>query len=55
MVHVLFDNRTLERELFTVEALLGRPELARYVRWIRRRSPDRRYRARRPARRRRRK
>lgn len=50
MVHVLFDNRTLERELSTVEALQAEPRMARYLAWIAKRPGGRRYRARRPRR-----
>jgi len=50
MIHVLFDNKTLERELGTVEALRAEPRMAKYLAWISRRPGERRYRARRPRR-----
>jgi hypothetical protein len=37
MVHVMFDNRALARDYPTVASLRAAPEIARYVRWIRRR------------------
>ena len=49
MLHVLFDNRRLQQELNTVEALQGEERFARYLAWVRKRPGDRRYRARRPA------
>jgi 5-methylcytosine-specific restriction endonuclease McrA len=51
MIHVLFDNRALERELSTVDALRREPRMAKYLAWIRRRPGTSRYRARRPRRR----
>ena len=47
MIHVLYDNKTLERSLNTAAALLAEPRFARYVHWVQRRPGDRRYRARR--------
>jgi 5-methylcytosine-specific restriction protein A len=47
MIHVLFDNKTLERELGTVEALRAEPRMAKYLAWISKRPGGRRYRARR--------
>lgn len=38
-IHALFDNKTLERELNTVEALAAHPEMSRFLGWIRKR-PD---------------
>lgn len=51
-VHALFENRTLARELGTLEALRAAPELVRYLRWVRR-QPDRAIRVRKARRRRR--
>jgi 5-methylcytosine-specific restriction endonuclease McrA len=45
-IHRLFDNATLARELDTVEKLRAHPELAKFVRWIRRQHPGRRIRVR---------
>lgn len=50
MVHTLFDNKRLERELNTVEALQAEPGFAKYLTWIGKRPPNRRYRAKRPKR-----
>jgi 5-methylcytosine-specific restriction endonuclease McrA len=38
-VHATIDNKRLEREFNTVEALASHPEIARFVAWIRRK-PD---------------
>ena len=46
MVHTLYDNRQLERELHTVEALCAEPRFARYLAWMRKRPGNRRYRVR---------
>ncbi len=50
MIHVLYDNKQLERELNTVEALQAEPRMAKYLTWIGKRPADRRYKARRPRR-----
>jgi 5-methylcytosine-specific restriction protein A len=47
MIHVLYDNKRLERELNTVASLQGEERFAKYLRWIRKRPGDRRFRARR--------
>ena len=39
-LHKFFENRTLAKELFTIESLRGDPEIARYLAWIRK-QPDR--------------
>lgn len=49
MIHTLFDNKRLGKELCTVEALQAEPSFAKYLAWIAKRPGDRRYRARRPA------
>ena len=49
MIHVLYDNKRLEQELFSVAALQAEERFARYLRWIRKRPADRHFRARRPA------
>jgi hypothetical protein len=41
-VHALFDNRTLARELSSIEELRRDPRLHRFVRWVRRQDPGRR-------------
>ncbi len=53
MIHTLFDNRRLERELSSVEALQAQPEFAKYLRWIRKRPGTTRYQAQKPCARRR--
>jgi hypothetical protein len=53
MIHVLYDNKTLAKELASVAALIAEPKFAKYLAWIGKR-PDRRFSARRPGRRRRR-
>ena len=45
MIHALFPNRQIERELSSVEELQAHPEFAAYLKWIRKRPSDRRYRA----------
>ncbi len=50
MIHVLFDNKQLECELNSVEALQAEPRFARYLDWIRKRPGERSFRARRPRR-----
>jgi hypothetical protein len=39
-VHVLFDEKTLEREFNTVESLATHPDVQRFVAWIREKSVD---------------
>jgi hypothetical protein len=34
-IHATLDNKTLEREYNTVEALLSHPDIGRFVAWIR--------------------
>jgi hypothetical protein len=48
MIHTLFDNKRLERELNTVQALQNEPQFEKYLKWVSRRSSTRRHRARRP-------
>jgi hypothetical protein len=40
-IHVLFDNATLARELSTIKALRQHPQMARFVRWVRKQQPGR--------------
>ena len=47
-IHATLDNKTIEREYNTVEALLSHPDISRFVAWIRkkphgtvRRTPNR--------------
>jgi hypothetical protein len=42
MVHVTFTNRTLAALYPTIQQLRQAPELARYLRWVRRQPPTRR-------------
>ena len=39
-IHQFFQNRTLARELHSIEALRSEPEIARYLTWVRK-QPDR--------------
>jgi len=39
-LHAFFENRTLARELHTIEALRQQPDVQRYLNWVRR-QPDR--------------
>lgn len=48
MIHTLFDNKQLERELNTVEALQAEPRFSKYLKWVSKRSAGRRHKARRP-------
>lgn len=48
MIHTLFDNKRLERELNTVQALLAEPSFAKYISWVSKRSSLRRHKAKRP-------
>lgn len=50
MIHVLYDNKRLETELHSVAALQAEERFAKYLSWIRKRPGHRSYRARRPAR-----
>ncbi|GAB5443348.1 MAG: hypothetical protein Fues2KO_36970 [Fuerstiella sp.] len=47
MIHALFPNKQLERQLNSVEQLREHPEFAKFLKWVRRRDPSRRYHARR--------
>lgn len=38
-IHALFDNKTLEQELNSVESLLANDQFAKYVKWVGKR-PD---------------
>ena len=40
-LHEFIDEKTLGREYNTVEALLGHPEMARFVAWVRTQPPGR--------------
>jgi 5-methylcytosine-specific restriction protein A len=44
-LHNFFTNRTLSKELSTIEALRQEPEIARYLAWVRK-QPDSRIRVR---------
>ncbi|PIE05490.1 MAG: hypothetical protein CSA75_04470 [Sorangium cellulosum] len=48
MIHTLFDNKQLERDLNTVEALQAEPRFAKYLAWVSKRSAARRHKAKRP-------
>lgn len=50
-IHVLFDNKTLARELASVEELRAHPGLAKFIRWVRRQDPAKRVKVRRARRR----
>ena len=52
-VHALFDNRTLARELPSLESLRGDPRVGSFIRWVRKQDPARRIRVQRSASRRR--
>jgi hypothetical protein len=47
MIHALFLNRELERDLSLIDELKSQPEFATWLKWIGRRPADRRYRPRR--------
>lgn len=47
MIHALFPNKSLERELSTVEELTAHPEFQSYLKWVAKRPANRRFRARR--------
>lgn len=36
-LHALFDNKTLEEELNTIELLLSNEQFCRYIRWVNKR------------------
>lgn len=40
MIHRLFDEATLARDLNTAAALRGHPDMARFLAWVRRQPPD---------------
>lgn len=44
MIHALFPNKELERELSSIDDLKTHPEFVSFLKWIRRRPADRRYR-----------
>lgn len=44
-LHSFFENRTLAKELHTIEALRQEPDIARYLKWVRK-QPDKRIRVR---------
>ena len=48
-IHMLFDNATLARELDSLEKLRRNGKVRRFLRWVRKQSPDRRIKVR-PAR-----
>lgn len=41
-IHALFDNKTLARELDTLDKLAGHPRMRRFLKWVRKQSPDKR-------------
>lgn len=41
-IHALFDNKTLARELDSIDKLAGHPDMRRFLRWIRKQAPDKR-------------
>ena len=43
-VHALFSNKHLERQYPTIELLRAAPELAPFLKWIRKQKPDRNFR-----------
>jgi len=45
-IHALYDNKTLENELSTVEALLAEPQFHTFLTWIRKQPADRKFRIR---------
>ena len=47
-VHEFFDNRELARSFTSVEALLSDERFARHVAWLAKQHPERRFAARRP-------
>ncbi len=49
-VHSLFDNATLARQLNTLEKLRADDRVQKFVRWVRKQSPNRRIKVRRAAR-----
>ena len=53
MVHTLFDNKRLERELCSIAALRAEPAMARYLKWVASRPGATRFRPRSSRRRRR--
>ena len=44
MIHALFQNKSLERELNTVEKLTAHPEFRTYLDWVANKPATRRYR-----------
>ena len=44
MIHALFPNKELERELSSVDDLKAHPEFAAWLKWISKRPANRRYR-----------
>ena len=45
-VHALFTNRTLQKELYTLEALRREPEMERFLEWVKARPGTQSFRAR---------
>lgn len=45
MIHALFPNKQLDRELCSVEALSAHPEFSKYLKWIEEKPVHRRFRA----------
>lgn len=42
-IHALYDNKLLETELNTVESLLAEPQFQKYLAWIRKQPPGRKF------------
>ena len=42
MIHATYTNRTLEARYATIEELRAAPELARFLKWVRKQPPTRR-------------
>jgi len=46
-IHAFFSNKELESTYHTVEALLGHEEFGKYMKWLSKQDPNRRYRTKR--------
>lgn len=44
-LHALFTNKELEKELNSVEELTANEEVQKYLKWVRKKNPDRYFRA----------
>lgn len=54
-VHAILDEKQLERQYNTLDVLRAHPEIARFIRWVRKQPPGKRVHVHRPVHRRRRK